>query len=49
MEDFNVIAKMEENLEGTPYRLDKSFDFLNFMEDTMFQDAGFARNIHLVQ
>lgn len=46
MGDFNVIAKVEEKLGGTPYRLEKSFDFLNFMEDTGVQDAGFAGNIY---
>lgn len=28
--DFNVIAEVEEKTGGTPYRLDKSFDFINF-------------------
>ncbi|XP_015169026.1 uncharacterized protein [Solanum tuberosum] len=46
MGDFNVIAKVEEKLGGTPYRLEKSFDFLNFMEDTGVQDAGFVGNIY---
>ncbi|XP_015167940.1 uncharacterized protein [Solanum tuberosum] len=45
VEDFNVIAEVEEKLGGTPYRLEKSFEFLNFMEDVGVQDAGFAGNI----
>ncbi|KAG5596621.1 hypothetical protein H5410_037853 [Solanum commersonii] len=45
MGDFNVIAKVEEKLGRTPYRLEKSFDFLNFMDDTGVQDTGFVGNI----
>lgn len=44
--DFNVIAKVVEKLGGTPYRLEKSFDLLNFMEDAGIQDAGYVGNIH---
>ncbi|XP_049352711.1 uncharacterized protein LOC125817207 [Solanum verrucosum] len=44
--DFNVIAEVEEKTGGTPYRLDKSFDFINFIEECGMQDAGFAGNIN---
>lgn len=42
---FIVIAEVEEKLGGTLYRLEKSFEFLNFMEDSGVQDAGFVGNI----
>ncbi|KAG5599738.1 hypothetical protein H5410_031108 [Solanum commersonii] len=44
--DFNVIAEVEEKTRGTPYRLDKSFDFINFIEECGMKDAGFVGNIN---
>ena len=43
--DFNVISKVMEKQGGTPYRLEKSFEFLNFMEDVSVKEACFAGNI----
>ena len=37
--DFNVISKVMEKQGGTPYRLEKSFEFLNFMEDASVKEA----------
>lgn len=43
--DFNVIAEIEEKLGGSPYRLEKSFDFLDFMTDVGVQNTRFSGNI----
>ena len=45
MGDFNVISKVMEKQGGTPNRLEKSFEFLNFMEDVSVKEACFAGNI----
>ena len=46
--DFNVISKVMEKQGGTPYRLEKSFEFLNFMEDAGVQDACFVGHIYMM-
>ena len=43
--DFNVISKVMKKQGGTPYRLEKSFEFLNFMEDVSVKEACFDGNI----
>ncbi|PHT42837.1 hypothetical protein CQW23_16862 [Capsicum baccatum] len=43
--DFNVIAEIEEKLGGSPYRSEKSFDFLDFMTDVGVQNTRFSGNI----
>nr|XP_009618786.1 uncharacterized protein LOC104110923 [Nicotiana tomentosiformis] len=43
--DFNVISDHEENNRGNPYRIDKSFDFLECLTECGLQDAGFLGNI----
>ena len=43
--DFNVISKVMEKQGGTPNKLEKSFEFLNFMEDVSVKEACFAGNI----
>ena len=45
MGDFNVISKVMEKQGGTPYSLEKSFEFINFMEDVSVKEACFDRNI----
>lgn len=39
--DFNVITFMGEKIEGIPYRINKSIDFLNMIEDCGMVDLGF--------
>ena len=43
--DFNVISKVMEKQGGTPYRLEKSFEFLYFMEYVSVKEACFDGNI----
>lgn len=43
--DLNVIVEVEEKLGGTLYRLEKTFEFLNSIEDFCVKDAGFSGNI----
>ncbi|XP_060182082.1 uncharacterized protein LOC132611715 [Lycium barbarum] len=39
--DFNVIVEADEKKGGRPFNISESFDFLNCMEDSGLQDAGF--------
>ncbi|XP_070030068.1 uncharacterized protein [Nicotiana sylvestris] len=43
--DFNVISEPEEKIGGNPYRIDKSFDFIECLSDCSLQDGGFLGNI----
>lgn len=38
--DFNVITNVEEKIGGSPYRIEKSIDFINCLSDCGLQDAG---------
>ncbi|XP_059315482.1 uncharacterized protein LOC132066118 [Lycium ferocissimum] len=39
--DFNVITNAEEKKGGRPFNISNSLDFLNCIEDSGLQDAGF--------
>ncbi|XP_075091705.1 uncharacterized protein LOC142171892 [Nicotiana tabacum] len=44
--DFNVITDCTEKKGGNPYRLEKSVDFLSYIDNCGLQDAGFYGSMY---
>ncbi|KAG5615505.1 hypothetical protein H5410_015329, partial [Solanum commersonii] len=47
--DFNVIIDAEEKIEGRPYKIEESFDFVACLNDCDLQDGGETIVTHLAR